>query len=216
MIGSQLAMSQLPMAYPNNSINAAATIAAIAASRSKPSWPPNFDTHGASYVFQSQSGYFFEPLSQFYYCPKSKLYYNSNDGSYYHYDMSISPPFILFSPPEPSESYESVMAASSAATTDSTAAPVSIVKKPVILSLGNVKNKAKSTPISSAFTKQAANDIAKWATTQIELHEDEEEPEDNTVMNKKQTVSAPEIIPSAITSNVEVPASNPVTTTKVP
>lgn len=84
------------------------SLLAVGGTRNKPLWPPRFETHGASYVFQPQSGCFFEPLSEYYYCPKSRLYYCSNKGIYYR---SVGPPptsvlgdetgYLRFDPPIP-------------------------------------------------------------------------------------------------------------------
>jgi len=81
--------------------------------RQKPRWPPRFETHGAAFLFQPQTGCFFEPLSEFYYCPKSRLYYNSIEGIYYRalpapasctsLDSTDESSFIKFEPSPPTE-----------------------------------------------------------------------------------------------------------------
>jgi RNA-binding protein 5/10 len=158
----------------------------VIASKVKPQWPPVFETNGASYVFQTQSGYFWEPLSQFYYCPKSKLYYNTIDGVYYSYDATANPSFVKFIPPLPAESYESALAANTMTTNDSASDDASaraalaleaMVKKPVIISLGASanKSKAKATAGFSATKKTISNDIAKWGSLQTSADEEEDE-----------------------------------------
>lgn len=83
-----------------------AVVPAVAANRSvgraKSSWPLNFETNGASYVFQTQSGVFYDASQRYYYCPKSKLYYNEVSGVY----LCVAPagsdhPYQEFEPPEP-------------------------------------------------------------------------------------------------------------------
>lgn len=72
--------------------------------RAKSSWPLNFETNGASYVFQAQSGVFYDASQRYYYCPKSRLYYNEVSGVY----LCAAPvgsdhPYQEFEPPEPME-----------------------------------------------------------------------------------------------------------------
>lgn len=140
----------------------------FAAQKIKPNWPPNFETNGAAFVFQSQSGYFWEPLSQFYYCPKSKLYYSSNDGSYYHYDQSFNPPFKKFIPPLPLESYEASNTSDTALKDDLTSKALEAMKKPVVISLGGTKSKLSKSNISVSLSsnKKVVQDIAKWGSMQ--------------------------------------------------
>ena len=64
-------------------------------------WPPNFDTNGGAYVFQSKTGFFLEPSSEFYYDPKNKRYFCGKNGMYYTYDVGFDPPFRIFHPPAP-------------------------------------------------------------------------------------------------------------------
>ena len=68
----------------------------------KSTWPLNFETNGASYVFQAQSGVFYDASQRYYYCPKSKLYYNEVNGVYlYTAPPGSSHPYLEFDPPEP-------------------------------------------------------------------------------------------------------------------
>jgi RNA-binding protein 5/10 len=82
----------------------------VAAQAPKPSrrWPPKFETSGAAYIFQPQSGLFFESISKFYYCPKSKTYYNTATGEYFRHNGSSDPEtaFELVSVPALTESAE--------------------------------------------------------------------------------------------------------------
>jgi hypothetical protein len=71
----------------------------------KSTWPLLFETNGASYVFQQQSGLFYDSLQRYFYCPKSKQYYNEMDGTYWIESKpgqgEDKPPFVQFFPAEP-------------------------------------------------------------------------------------------------------------------
>ena len=124
---------------PPTPTTAAAARVAPPVIRQKPRWPPRFETHGAAFLFQPQTGCFFEPLSEFYYCPKSRLYYNSIDGVYYRAlpvpascttsDVTDEASFIRFDPAPPTE--EDKVASS----TDRAGNLYDKSRKPVVLSM---------------------------------------------------------------------------------
>jgi len=71
--------------------------------RVKSHWPLNFESNGAAYVFQPQTGVFYDSIQKYYYCPKSKLYYSETDGKYLRAAAAGSdPPYVEFDPPAPS------------------------------------------------------------------------------------------------------------------
>lgn len=175
-------MQQIPSALPSSR----SVHLPQAAARTKPSWPPPFDSHGSAYVFQPNSGYFFDPLSEFYYCPKSKLYYNSSDGIYYRYVYGSEQPFIKFVPPVPSEPNNSNSTEpqkdEKVSNIDSDA-----LRKPVVISLGlSTTNKVK--PKATVFPggKKVLNDIAKWGA----VNDDDAEEEVVPIMKMKTTPSS--------------------------
>ena len=138
--------------------------------RSKSIWPPNFETDGGLYTFQSQSGYFFEPNSDYYYCPKSKLYYNATDGIYYKYNAaSQDPHFQRFDPPLPSTSAALTTTTNSTSTASNENAPTEgVVRKQVVVSMSLAKAKPKpmnmlASVITSVVTTPAAESAAVTA-----------------------------------------------------
>mmetsp|Transcript_22236 Transcript_22236/g.20211 ORF Transcript_22236/g.20211 Transcript_22236/m.20211 type:complete len:617 (+) Transcript_22236:3-1853(+) len=164
-------------------------------------WPPDFETHGASYTFQSQSGYFWEGYTQFYYCPKSKLYYNTNDGSYYRYDNTQDPPFIRFIPPAPIEPFDpnyNPNKDDNVVTTSET-----VTKKPVVMSLG--KQKSKTTNITIGPPKKIVDDIAKW-----EARKDEDQQTNDSAFLKASnvTLSASNVTSQGIENNTSSDTTN--------
>jgi len=60
-------------------------------------WPPQFESSGAAYVFDSRSGFFYEAASDFFYDPKTKLYYGNKQRTYFTYVAGDNPPFRPFS-----------------------------------------------------------------------------------------------------------------------
>lgn len=56
-------------------------------------WPPRFETHGSTYVFDTRCAMFYQSDSGFFYDPKTKLYYGNKQGAYFRYDESKKPPF---------------------------------------------------------------------------------------------------------------------------
>lgn len=158
-----------PPALPGTSLGPKAGMAG----RVKPAWPPCFDTHGGGYVFQAQSGYFLDPASEFYYCPKSKLYYNSIDGVYFKYAPLADPPFARFDPPEPclapsDAGGEGLASTGGAGADEASMAAAALARKPVILSLGGGKAKAKPAPVP----KKVMSDLAKWGSLQSAADEE--------------------------------------------
>lgn len=131
-------------------IHRSATSGAGLAPKQKPKWPPRFETHGAAYVFQPQTGMFLEPISEYYYCPKSKLYYNAMDGIYYRATLAVSAElipeessFLRFDPPVPigeddskSKNTEDQQSLSKLKDTAS--------RKPIVMSLGGGFGKSKT------------------------------------------------------------------------
>lgn len=73
----------------------------VSAKTAKSNWPHNFDTHGAAYHFQPQTGCFYDPTSQYFYCPKSRLYYHELDGVYLRSTPTVEPPYTKFIPTPP-------------------------------------------------------------------------------------------------------------------
>lgn len=68
----------------------------------KSSWPLLFETNGASYIYQQQSGLFYDCVQRYFYCTKSKQYYNEVDGTYWIQSQpGDKNPFTQFYPPEP-------------------------------------------------------------------------------------------------------------------
>mmetsp|Transcript_18327 Transcript_18327/g.22733 ORF Transcript_18327/g.22733 Transcript_18327/m.22733 type:complete len:396 (-) Transcript_18327:142-1329(-) len=59
----------------------------------KREWPPQFESAGAAYIFDSRSGFFYEASSDFFYDPKTKLYYGNKKGKYYEYCKGETPRF---------------------------------------------------------------------------------------------------------------------------
>ena len=128
--------------------------------KSKPVWPPCFDTHGGSYVFQSKTGVFYENITQFYYCPKSKQYYNSDDGTYWTYTVLG---FVPFYPPVPTEGYEDPASKAVTTQSESSSLPSSTSRKPVTMSIGfgsltssKAKVAAKTPGASASFSNSTA------------------------------------------------------------
>eukprot|EP00599_Poterioochromonas_sp_BG-1_P015631 CAMPEP_0173159692 /NCGR_PEP_ID=MMETSP1105-20130129/17294_1 /TAXON_ID=2985 /ORGANISM="Ochromonas sp., Strain BG-1" /LENGTH=671 /DNA_ID=CAMNT_0014078241 /DNA_START=620 /DNA_END=2635 /DNA_ORIENTATION=+ len=130
-------------------------------------WPPNFDTHGGSYVFQPKTGYFFDPISHYYYCPKSKLYYNATDGTYYQYDITIDPPFKKYELPLPTEAEEPAPVTDAAVTNEPSNNKTS---RPLVSVSLKTKVKAAVAPSS----KKVMQDLAKWGAIQKEEEANEE------------------------------------------
>ena len=128
-------------------------------------FPPNFDLYGAAYVFQSSTGLFLDQLSEFYYCPKSKLYYNSKNGIYYKYDINQTSetgvPFIRYNPPLPStlSTETAIVNDTSSSSTNASSTNVvvaSLVRQPVIISIGFGNKNKSNTAAASAATSQSA------------------------------------------------------------
>jgi RNA-binding protein 5/10 len=133
--------------------------------KQKPQFPPNFETNGASYVFQAQSGYFYEPQSEYYYCPKSKLYYCTAEGIYYRYEETVYPPFRRIDPPPPATMSTTDEAAAATGADDGKTA-AELAKKPVVLSISSTsKIQAKpvvKTTMTLTHSKRVVNNLAKW------------------------------------------------------
>lgn len=184
----------------------------------KTKFPPNFEVYGAAYVFQAASGMFLDQVTEFYYCPKSKLYYNSKDGVYYKYILNVPGrsnvcPFVRFNPPLPSAE---VFVATSSSTNDSSLATTSsisaagsgntmnatdvasLVRQPVIISLGgnSLKNKlsintSSANTAAAAMNKKVINNFMKWESANSS--DDRDEAKANTTS---------EIVTAAATSEV--------------
>jgi hypothetical protein len=162
----------------------AGSTAPRAAVRAKSNWPLNFETNGASYVFQTQSGVFYDASQRYYYCPKSKLYYNEVTGVY----LCTAPPgsdhpYQEFEPPEPTHKPTEEAASSVGQLSESGgvgAAGASKARKPVVLSMNLGKSKSKaatkdtsgsagSEGSSTVINKKVSDNIAKWGERQGEL-----------------------------------------------
>jgi G-patch domain/OCRE domain/Zinc-finger double-stranded RNA-binding len=151
----------------------------VALSKSKPAWPPSFETDGGAYVFQAQSGSFLEPKSQFFYCPKSKLYYSCADGIYYScVVLQNETAFMRFNPPLPLEPEGTVVVD----TVDKNTTVLDAARKPVVLSMGFNMGKAKNTGVKiiNVASKKVIGDMLKWGS----LQDQEEEAEKGRVMSQ--------------------------------
>jgi hypothetical protein len=154
-----------------------------------PEWPPQFESNGTAFVFDTRSSMFYQAESDFFYDPKSKLYYGNKKGTYYRYDSTVEPPF---------EQVQNVDAQKGAATDLEAEPALAPLPKPgsakadtgkkVISinlktkSLKNKKNnKAKDPSIASGesdqvparLPKQHAKDIDKWSDRQVEKRVEE-------------------------------------------
>jgi len=156
--------SSFPTPAPLTSSPAAMTLSQAAGVRQKPQWPPRFESHGASYVFQPKSGCFYEPISGYYYCPKSKLYYCSSRGLYY---KAVGPPvgldmtgedstFVPFHPPVPTESEDNPTPQKENTVLEDLGTAGKGGRKPVVLSmsLGMFKSKSSSKPVKKDKDKE--------------------------------------------------------------
>lgn len=151
----------------------------VTLSKSKPAWPPSFETDGGAYVFQAQSGSFLEPKSQFFYCPKSKLYYSCADGIYYScVVLQNETAFMRFNPPLPLEPEGTVVVD----TVDKNTTVLDAARKPVVLSMGFNMGKAKNTGVKiiNVASKKVIGDMLKWGS----LQDQEEEAEKGRVMSQ--------------------------------
>lgn len=154
-------------------------------------WPPNFDTNGGAYVFQSKTGFFLEPSSEFYYDPKNKRYFCGKNGMYYTYDVGFDPPFRIFHPPAPTTTSDSTVqqggtstgcsatgtgtgssatenTATKQSSTTSSTSNSSSAKVKVGMSLGKTIATAGTVGFGFGSTgmKKAKLDIAKWGALQ--------------------------------------------------
>ena len=151
----------------------------VTLSKSKPAWPPSFETDGGAYVFQAQSGSFLEPKSQFFYCPKSKLYYSCADGIYYScVVLQNETAFMRFNPPLPLEPEGTVVVD----TVDKNTTVLDAARKPVVLSMGFNMGKAKNTGVKiiNVASKKVIGDMLKWGS----LQDQEEEAEKGRIMSQ--------------------------------
>lgn len=148
------AASRAPPAVAN-----ATAAGAVAGSTSK-SWPPNFDTAGAAYHFQPQSGCFLDPVSQYYYCPRSKTYYNAVSGEYFRHVGGTDPDntFKKVLIPEPSANDTASGSPSSSVPSSGTLPKGK--RKPVSMNLGSVKLKAKTPPVVTAVIESKSQPAA--------------------------------------------------------
>lgn len=189
--------------------------------QSRTFYPPNFETNGGVYTFQPQSGYFYDSLSEFYYCPKSKLYYNSKDGTYYRYEAGVDPPYVRFTPPQPSEVQLTFSnAAIGTTSTDDTTttqldanaiAAAALARKPVIISMGLAPGKQKvGKPIVP--NKKVIDNIAKWESAQ-ETEESGTNSEGNGSADPGPTQASPSVSSLAQRSRAD---SSVITTKSVP
>jgi len=210
--------SNMPMGKPN------LPLIHPGMARVKPTWPPNFDTHGASYVFQAQSGYFLDSITDFYYCPKSKLYYSGTDGKYFTYDATLNPPFKPHTIPLPSESHRAP-AAIEASSSQSTAISIAeaMSKKPIIMSLsGNAKNKGKGV-FNVGVSKKVVDNLAKWEAAKQEADNDHAS-SDSSVFGKADKLKSSQVssisLESALLSSsllqMPIPAAQPTAIAEKP
>lgn len=208
----------------NNSVQQTVVAAVVQASKSSRRWPPKFETSGAAYVFQPQSGLFFESISKFYYCPKSKTYYNTASGEYFRHNGSSDPDtaFELVAAPIQAGSAEA-KDSKETARSESTKEVVSDgPRKPVVISIGlgnkskiakplNVQNvvapavsvtTTSEEPVvsASAFGKASADasNISKWEERKRkEQSDDPPKPADSVVATSQNHPAASVLQPAS-------------------
>jgi RNA-binding protein 5/10 len=153
-------------------------------------WPPCFETHGCSYVFDTRCAMFYQSDSGFFYDPKTKLYYGNKQGAYFRYDESKKPPFeqVQNAIPKPEESSNQLDPNLSSKLTDRNKKDagkkmISIKIKSKTLASPKPKKKEKivadikQAPVpptsgSSRVQKKHGADMDKWSERQVENKED--------------------------------------------
>lgn len=187
-------------------------------------WPPQFESDGAAYIFDTRSGFFYEASSDFFYDPKTKLYYGNKKGKYFEYCSDVKPPFKVVAGPKAGDNVEDEPAKSGDGNTNTGsespsnasngAKPDKKEKKKIAICIKkkfNGKKEAtpavpKQTPEVSKPTvpppqikKKHAVNIEKWSARGREMRDHP---------NAAATKPTPEFIPTSNTKNTSVPASN--------
>jgi len=218
------AFPSLPLSVPTSQSSHYGVSSTV---RQKPQWPPRFETHGAAYIFQPQTGCFFEPTSEYYYCPKSKLYYCVHSGVYY---KALGPPtgidglpsestFIRFQPPLPSGPEDVGPQSGNSGALEGLANADKVGRKPVVLSMSFGGSKSKSaapkpakkepvvaaTPAESAGIGNTTTAFRKGAVTQAmakweEVKKKSEEEDEGGSSKAAPTATS---IPTAVTKEVK-------------
>jgi len=140
----------------------------------KPEWPPQFETSGAAYVFDANSGFFYETASDFFYDPKTKWYYGNKQRTYFTYAAGEEPPFRPISidtsvvdTKNVIQSEEKVLSCTTGATTSATTTSgagkagkkkISICLKRKTLGI-TVTLATESSPVMGATTSETAMEI---------------------------------------------------------
>jgi RNA-binding protein 5/10 len=153
-------------------------------------WPPCFETHGSSYVFDTRCAMFYQSDSGFFYDPKTKLYYGNKQGAYFRYDESKKPPFeqVQNAIPKPEESSNQLDPMLSYTSTDRIKKDagkkmISIKIKSKTLASAKPKKKEKVVadvkqapvpPVASSYhvQKKHGADMEKWSERQVEKKEE--------------------------------------------
>eukprot|EP00604_Paraphysomonas_vestita_P000531 CAMPEP_0174825920 /NCGR_PEP_ID=MMETSP1107-20130205/43266_1 /TAXON_ID=36770 /ORGANISM="Paraphysomonas vestita, Strain GFlagA" /LENGTH=838 /DNA_ID=CAMNT_0016058065 /DNA_START=1649 /DNA_END=4165 /DNA_ORIENTATION=- len=227
----QQQMSQYPYSTISTTVTSTNTVPKV-----KTNWPLVFETNGASYIYQTQTGLFYDTVQKYYYCTKSKLYYNEADGTY----LSQAPPgsevpFVLFEPPEPSTlPSEEVLSVEKSSVNSITTTSINSessnklnTRKPVVLSM-NLSNSSKAkitkpnekksdssneteivTPVVVLTSmKKFSQDIAKWGERKHELESIEQTYQEQSQQQKAVTNDSTNNIEIQINNNSSVSNSN--------
>jgi RNA-binding protein 5/10 len=169
-------------------------------------WPPCFETHGSSYVFDTRCAMFYQSDSGFFYDPKTKLYYGNKQGAYFRYDESKLPPFeqvqdAIQGPEESSNQLDPMLSNKSTdrSKKDAGKKMISIKIKSKTLASAKPKKKekivvdVKQAPVplaagSSRVQKKHGADMDKWSERQVEKKDEEvkqqEKPKDKVKVVK--------------------------------
>jgi RNA-binding protein 5/10 len=149
-------------------------------------WPPCFETHGSSYVFDTRCAMFYQSDSGFFYDPKTKLYYGNKQGAYFRYDESKKPPFeqvqnAILGSEESSNLLDPIISSKSTDRNKKDAGKKRISIKLKSETLASAKQKKKEkvvadvkqapvppAPGSSRVQKQYGAAMDKWSERQVE------------------------------------------------
>jgi RNA-binding protein 5/10 len=170
-------------------------------------WPPRFETHGSSYVFDTRCAMFYQSDCGFFYDPKTKLYYGNKQGAYFRYDESKQPPFekvqgaVLAQPEESLNQLDPMLSNKSTDRSKKDAGKKMISIKIKSKTLASAKPKkrekvvadVKQAPVppaagSSQVQKKHGADMDKWSERQVEKKDEEfkqqEKPKDQVKVVK--------------------------------
>jgi RNA-binding protein 5/10 len=176
-----------------------------AAAAAPDEWPPCFETHGSSYVFDTRCAMFYQSDCGFFYDPKTKLYYGNKQGAYFRYDKSKQPPFekvqdaVLAQPEDSSHQLLDPMLSNKStdrSKKDAGKKMISINIKSKTLASSKPKKKekvvadVKQAPAppaagSSQVQKKHGADMDKWSERQVDKKDEDfkhqEKPKDEKV-----------------------------------